>query len=189
MKGLEKILGLDLAGSEKRPTGYAYFHGEKLKVGVLYKDTEILELAEGFSLIMMDAPLSLPEGRKSIEEMGPHFRECDLMLRRLGHKFFPISLGPMRKLTERGMRLARMLRQKGKHVLETFPGAFYDRRGVRRKDKKVLLELYRSLGLRLEDREYLQDELDAIACLLSGMAYMEGRALLLEGKDGLIVVG
>ncbi|HEV09209.1 MAG TPA: DUF429 domain-containing protein, partial [Sulfurihydrogenibium azorense] len=58
-----KILGLDLAGSPKRKTGYAYLENGKLQVGVLFQDEDILNLAKNFKLVMIDAPLSLPEGR------------------------------------------------------------------------------------------------------------------------------
>lgn len=183
------LLGLDLAGSSRRPTGYAYMKEGNMKVGLLYEDKDIMELARGFSYVFVDAPLSLPAGRKSLEDMGPHFRECDLMLRSLGHKFFPVTLGPMRKLTERGMRLARDLMLVGVEVVETFPGALYDSLGVRRKSKEDIRELYKRLGLKLEEREYSQDELDSVACWLSGLCYLAGKAQILSGKDGTIVVG
>jgi Protein of unknown function (DUF429). len=36
--------------------------------------------------------------------------------------------------------------------------------------------------------ERLQDEIDAIACLLTGIMFLEGRAELLEGEDGAIII-
>ncbi|MEJ5339179.1 MAG: DUF429 domain-containing protein [Aquificaceae bacterium] len=188
MRGLEKILGLDLAGSPKRKTGYAYWEEGKLKVGVLYTDEEILELASRFSLVMIDAPLSIPAGRKSLHERGPHFRECDLLLRKHGHRFFPVTLGPMRMLTERAMRLAESLRKGGAQVFETFPGALYDILGLDRKDRVAILGFYMSLPLKLERRGYSQDELDAIACWLAGVCYLTDRSLSFSGGDGEIVV-
>ncbi len=188
MKDWERVLGLDLAGSPKRKTGYAFLKDKKLVVGTLYTDEEILEISKGFKLVMIDAPLSLPEGRKSIEDRGPHFRECDLLLKKSGHRFFPISLGPMRMLTERGMRLASILRSEGLEVLETFPGAMYDLWGIARKNKDAILSFYKSLPFELEERPYSQDELDAIACWLAGLCYLMNRALILSGKDGKIVV-
>jgi hypothetical protein len=50
------------------------------------------------------------------------------------------------------------------------------------------LELYRRLGFNLEDRKYTKDEIDAIACLLTGIMFLEGRAELLEGEDGAIII-
>lgn len=188
MKDWERVLGLDLAGSPKRKTGYAFLKDKRLVVGTLYTDEEILEISKGFKLVMIDAPLSLPEGRRSIEERGPHFRECDRLLKKSGYRFFPISLGPMRMLTERGMRLASILRSKGLEVLETFPGAMYDLLGIDRRDKNAILSLYKSLPFELEDRPYSQDELDAVACWLAGVCYLMGKVLTFSGKDGKIVV-
>ncbi|MFN3947173.1 MAG: DUF429 domain-containing protein [Aquificaceae bacterium] len=188
MKDLESILGLDLAGSSKRKTGYAYLRDGDLRVGILYEDEEIFQLAKAFSLVMIDAPLSLPFGRKSIEDKGPHLRECDIMLRREGHRFFPVSLGPMRRLTERGIKLANSLKALGIEVFETFPGATYDILGLKRKDKAALLNFYSRLSVNLEDRSYTQDELDAIACWLAGVCYSFGKAKVFSGKDGVIVV-
>ncbi|MCS6998636.1 MAG: DUF429 domain-containing protein [Aquificaceae bacterium] len=187
-KVYELTLGLDLAGSPTRPTGYAYMKSG-LRMGLLYTDEEILKLARGFSYVFVDAPLSIPMGRSSLKERGPHFRECDLMLKRQGIRFFPLSLGPMRKLTERGIGLAEVLRGEGLEVFETFPGALYDILKVKRKERKAIVALYRELGLELEDRTYSQDELDAVACWLSGVCYLMGKAHIFSGKDGAIVVG
>ena len=183
-----KALGIDLAGSERRNSGVAYVENGKLTCFVLHKDEEILELSKGFSYIFIDAPLSLPKGRANIHEVGPHFRACDLMLRKRGIKFFPVSLGPMRLLTERGIRLKTVMEGWGKVVYEVFPGAFYDVMWVGRKDKEAILELYRRLGFNLEDRKYTKDEIDAIACLLTGIMFLEGEAELLEGEDGAIII-
>lgn len=189
MKDLEKVLGLDLAGSPRRKTGFAFLRGKALRVGILYDDEEILQLAKGFELVMMDAPLSLPFGRSSIESKEPyHIRECDRKLREMGHKFFPVTLGPMRSLTERGMNLANLLRLLKIEVMETFPGATYDLLGIGRKDRKAILDFYKGLPFKLEDREYSQDELDAIACWLAGICYRLGKAKIFSGKDGAIVV-
>lgn len=187
-KVYELPLGLDLAGSPARPTGYAYMRN-RLNVGLLHTDEEILELARGFSYVFLDAPLSIPMGRNSLEERGPHFRECDLMLKKQGIRFFPLSLGPMRKLTRRGIHLAEVLRAVGLEVFETFPGAFYDNLKVKRKDRKAIINLYRKLGLELEDRVYSQDELDAVACWLSGVCYLIGKSYIFSGRDGAIIVG
>lgn len=132
------VLGLDLSGSEGRPTGCAYLDGDLVRTEVLYKDQHILGLAMSFDHIFIDAPLSLPKGRKSIEDRtGRHLRECDLKLKELGIRFFPITLGPMRMLTERGIRLSSILKGYGKQVYEVFPGAFYDVLASKGKIKKL----------------------------------------------------
>jgi predicted nuclease with RNAse H fold len=99
------FLGIDLAGSPRRPTGIALLD-EKLRcrTWVRYLDEEILVDVDSFKplVVGVDAPLGLPRGRESLESRGPpHFRECDLELRRRGIRFFPITIGAMRALTER----------------------------------------------------------------------------------------
>ena len=103
-----RVVGIDLAGSEKRDTGFCLLDVETLEaeVCILHSDGEILEASVSSRplVVAVDAPLSIPRGRRSIDERSPvHFRECDLQLRRLGIRFFPITLGPMRMLTKRGM--------------------------------------------------------------------------------------
>jgi len=184
-----RVLGIDLAGSEKRPTGVAFKEKVGVRCSLLFEDCEIIEFSKPFTHIFVDAPLSLPLGRRSLEENnGIHFRECDLMLRKMGIRFFPMTLGPMRILTQRAIRLKDILEGLGKEVYEVFPGAFYDVMGVSRKDRKAIGKFYLNMGLDLEKRKYTQDELDGIACLLTGCMFLEGKGVLLKGGDGAIVI-
>jgi predicted nuclease with RNAse H fold len=49
----------------------------------------MLEIMQKFQFIYIDAPLTLPHGRNSLEVRNEHhFRECDLLLRKRGIKFF-----------------------------------------------------------------------------------------------------
>ena len=123
------IVGLDLAGVETRPTGLCILVGMKAETSLLYTNDEVLKKTEENKpkVIAIDAPLSLPPGRKSIEERtGVHLRESDKELLRRGIKFFPITLGPMRKLTERGMHLKDILESRHFTVIEVYPGGAQD---------------------------------------------------------------
>jgi len=74
------IVGLDLAGVETRPTGVCILVGMKAETSLLYTNDELLKNTEASKpkVIAIDAPLSLPPGRKSIEERtGVHLRESD----------------------------------------------------------------------------------------------------------------
>ena len=53
---------------------------------------------------------------------------CDRALLRLGIRFFPITLGPMLMLTERGLALKKKLSTMGNHAVECYPGAAQDLR-------------------------------------------------------------
>lgn len=189
----EDFLGIDLSGTPKNPSGIAKVKNFKIVTKLAYHDEEILEEGKAHKFIYIDAPLSLPGGRSSIEEKNEHhFRECDLKLRILGIRFFPVTLGGMRKLTQRGILLREELIKEGKEVFEVFPGAFYDVFGVKRKDKRVILSFYlqflEKFGLTLEKKSFTQDELDAIACLLTGILHRLGKGEELSGEDGCIII-
>ncbi|MEM5827994.1 MAG: DUF429 domain-containing protein [Candidatus Aenigmatarchaeota archaeon] len=184
--------GIDLAGSEKRITGLAVM-GEKFNVKTysLFSDKEILEKISEYKpkIIAIDAPLSLPRGRNDINERNNvHFRKCDLELRKYKIKFFPITLGPMRMLTLRGIRLKNHLEKLGYEVIETFPGAFYDIYGIQRKNKNKILNFLKSF-INIENEIRNLHELDAIVCAL--IAYMHFKGLteeLGDKNEGILVI-
>jgi len=189
----ELFLGVDLAGSEKRNTGISFVENNTIVTCIIRNEKELFEIMQIFQFIYIDAPLTLPHGRSSLEVRNEHhFRECDLLLRKRGIKFFPITLGPMRMLTQRGMRLRERLSKLGKEVYEVFPGAFYDVFGVKRKDRDSIQVLYKTLscffGLSLKVDYPSQDELDAIACLFTGFFHKLNLAECLTGIDGTIVI-
>jgi predicted nuclease with RNAse H fold len=180
----ELVVGLDLAGSPGRDTGFCVLKGPReARASVLHTDSEILAKVEEASpdLTLIDAPLSLPRGRATIDDRsGPHFRECDRELRRLGIRFFPLTLGPMRMLTERGMRLAAIMRARGFPTEEGYPGGAQDLLGLPRKQggteplQKALLRL--GLGGDLSRRPLTHDELDGVTLAWVARAYLQGRA-------------
>jgi len=185
---------VDLAGSEKRETGMCLMdEALNTDVWVVHTDDEIVRDAAAArpGIVAIDAPLSIPRGRRRIDDReGPHFRECDLMLRRMGIRFFPVTLGPMRLLTARGMALRERLESIGLRVVEVYPGGAQDILGLPRKGAG-LEELRRgleSLGIRLPARRLSGDELDAVTAAYVGLLYMRGLAEVLEGVDGAIVM-
>jgi hypothetical protein len=68
------------------------------------------------------------------------------------------------------------------------PGGFYDIMKLSRKNKEEIVKFYKNLGFKLEDKGFIQDELDAIACLLTGLMHEKGESLILEGIDGSIIL-
>ena len=189
------VVGVDLAGSEKRNTGICILNEDlEAKCFVVHKDEEILELIEKFKpdLIAIDAPLSLPKGRKSLDRKEKiHFRECDKKLFEFGIKFFPITLGPMRMLTKRGIKLRKILEKKGYRVIEVYPGATQDILKIPRKsvNTKRLREGLKKLGIKIEGRKLTHDELDAITAAYTGYLHLKERSLVLgDQKEGFIVI-
>lgn len=175
------IIGLDLAGSPKRPTGFCILRGLRAETKNLFSDDEILaaifEAHPG--LVAIDAPLHLPPGRSSIHERNDsHYRPCDLELRRRKIPFFPITLGPMRGLTERGMRLRAELEGKGIRAVEMYPGGAQDVWRIPRaaRDRKGLRRGLAKLGLKGLLTESSDHELDAATGALVGRLFLKGRA-------------
>jgi predicted nuclease with RNAse H fold len=192
-----KVVGIDLAGSEKQITGFCLLD-EKLncKTLALHSDKEIIEetLKINPDIISIDAPLTLPKGRKSIDQKGPpHLRACDRELLRMKIKFFPITLGPMRKLTKRGMKLKNYFESKGYKVIESFPGSIQDVLKMPRKQKGLekLRNALIKFGFKgdVNKKEITDDELDAITSALVGKLFLENNYLAIgDPEEGLIIL-
>lgn len=187
------IVGVDLAGVETRPTGFCKLTGMAALTCLLYTDLEILgKIREAEpALVAIDAPLSLPPGRKSIEERtGAHLRECDRELLKRRIKFFPVTLGPMRKLTARGINLKRILQSEGYSVVEAYPGGAQDVLGIPRKQRgleKLTLGL-QALGISGLNGDLSDHELDAVTCAYVGKLFLEGKAVIYGATDDGIVM-
>jgi uncharacterized protein len=180
-------VGLDLAGSPARRTGFCVLGpGLHTRTRILGDDDEIVRevVSSRPSIVAIDAPLALPLGRRSLDVPGPpHLRGCDRELLALGIRFFPLTLGPMRQLTARGMALASRLRARGLSVIEAYPGGAQDLLGLPRKgDGELRLRnaLVRfGFSGDVARRALTHDELDAIACAYTGREHLRGRSLVL----------
>ena len=188
------ILGIDLAGSEKRNTGICVMDNKlNVKTEIVHTDKEIKEVVEEVNpkVIAIDAPLSLPKGRKSIDERNNiHFRKCDKELLKMGIKFFPITLGPMRMLTKRGIKLKKKFENKYK-VIEVYPGGAQDILKIPRKQKGLdkLRNGLKKLGIKGLKKEMNGDELDAVTAAYVGKLYLDGKYVVLgDKKEGLMIM-
>jgi len=175
------VLGLDLAGSPRRPTGACRLAKGRARTRLLHDDGEIMGyvLEERPALVAIDAPLKLPPGRASIHDRNDsHYRVCDMELRRRKIPFFPITLGPMRGLTERGMLLAREIERQGLRVIEIYPGGAQDVWGIPRaaRDIEALRRGLRMLGVKGLKKTASDHELDAATGALVGSLFLRGEA-------------
>jgi len=180
-------VGLDLAGSPHRRTGFCRLGpGLVTRTRVLGDDRQVVRatLEARPAIVAIDAPLALPRGRRSLEIPGPpHLRACDRELLALGIRFFPVTLGPMRQLTARGIAVAATLRDHGLSVIEAYPGGAQDLLGLPRKglgEERLRRALVR-FGFRgdVEHRGLTHDELDAVTCAYTGREHLAGRSLVL----------
>jgi uncharacterized protein YprB with RNaseH-like and TPR domain/predicted nuclease with RNAse H fold len=175
-----RIVGIDLTGSERRPTGWALLDGSNATTKAIRTDDEILRetLASTPDIVSIDSPLSMPDGITDPEKLGelPIYRRCELALKRMGISVFWCLLPSMKTLTARGMRLATELRNRGLKVIESYPGAAQDLLGIPRKGAS-LEELKHGMGRIGITGEYLtgvvcHDEVDAITSALVGLFYL-----------------
>jgi predicted nuclease with RNAse H fold len=183
-KKCQVVLGIDLAGVPHRPTGICLLEDGRGRTKLLYEDREILEYAQESEpdLIAIDAPLNLPSGRRSMADRnGSHYRPCDIELRRRKIPFFPITLGPMRKLTERGITLKRRLEAEGFRVVEIYPGGAQDAWKIPRAKRNMegLRRGLARLGIKGLTRSASDHELDAATGSLVGWLYLMGNAEVL----------
>jgi predicted nuclease with RNAse H fold len=186
------VAGVDLAGSPRRPTGVCVLRGVRAEAHVAFGDEEILGLVNRArpDLVPVDAPLSLPAGRTTIHDRsGEHFRACDLELRKRGIRFFPVTLGPMRMLTERGLAIRAKIEQMGCRVVECYPGGAQDMWGIprQRRDRRGLLKGLEALGVRGLTEAMTGDELDAVTAALVGRWFLLGKAEMLGGEAGILM--
>ncbi|HET8580719.1 MAG TPA: DUF429 domain-containing protein [Nitrospiraceae bacterium] len=186
------VIGVDLAGSPRRPTGLCLLRGLRAETHVAFSDGDILHVVRHArpDLVPIDAPLSLPNGRLTIHDRsGEHLRDCDRELLRRGIRFFPITLGPMRMLTERGLALKEKLGAMGYRAIECYPGAAQDLWGLPRqhRDLQGLLTGLRKLGVRGLRKTATCDELDAATAALVGRRFLLGRGNMLGGKSGILI--
>jgi predicted nuclease with RNAse H fold len=186
------VVGIDLAGSPRRRTGLCVLRDLSAETHVAFSDDEILDFVRKAEpvLVPIDAPLSLPNGRRTVHDRsGEHLRECDRALLRLGIRFFPITLGPMRMLTERGLALKCRLVTMGYQAVECYPGAAQDLWELPRqhKDRLGLLNGLRKLGLRGLKKTATSDELDAATAALVGRWFLLGQGLMLGGTTGILI--
>jgi len=196
-----RIVGIDLTGSENRATGFSLLDGNFATTKRILTDDELVEatLSSRPNLVSIDSPLSLPAGRRSVtdDDPGRHefgiMRECERILKRRGVNVYPALINSMQRLTQRGMNLAKRLRQLGLPVIESYPGAAQDILGIPR--KRASLE-YLAKGLRdfgitgdFIKQEVSHDELDAITSAIVGLFFWDGRfeALGNETEDYLII--
>lgn len=195
------IVGIDLTGSETRPSGWCVLRGAIAETEMIRTDDEMVEriLAISPALVSIDSPLSIPFGRSRVEDDDPAraefgiMRRCERELKRRGINVYPCLLPSMQALTKRGIRLASRLRSFGVPVIESYPGAAQDIMGIARKGagKDFLKEGLADFGIygNFLTCPVRHDELDAITSAVVGSFFLAGKHEALAGpsEDALII--
>jgi uncharacterized protein YprB with RNaseH-like and TPR domain/predicted nuclease with RNAse H fold/dephospho-CoA kinase len=190
-----KVIGIDLTGSESRPTGWCLLDGAFAVTQRISSDEDLIKatLESSPSLVSIDSPLSLPLGRITVTDDDPGrdkykiTRYCERVLRKRGISVYPCLILSMQSLTARGIRLAQRFRSLGIPVIESYPGAAQDIMNIPRKkaDLSLLKQGLSDFGIRGDfiTSQVSHDELDAITSAIVGLFYMSGRFEALGNED------
>ncbi|HYJ88790.1 MAG TPA: ribonuclease H-like domain-containing protein [Pyrinomonadaceae bacterium] len=196
-----RIVGIDLTGSETRPSGWCLLKDGKAATLRIGSDEGLIKatMRAQPSLISIDSPLSLPKGRITVDDDDPGrrlfgiMRECERILKKRGVNVYPSLINSMQALTARGIRLAAYFRSIGVPVIESYPGAAQDIMSIPRKgaDIGLLKEGLAEFGIsgEFKNRDVSHDELDAITSAVVGLFFMSGKfeGLGNEAEEYLII--
>lgn len=196
-----RIVGIDLTGSESRPSGWCVIENGTAITRRIGSDEELIQatMLTKPDLISVDSPLSLPKGRITVSDDDPGrqmfgiTRECERILKKRGVNVYPSLIQSMQALTARGIRLAKHFRNLGVPVIESYPGAAQDIMNIPRKraDLTLLKAGLVEFGISGDflDEEVSHDELDAITSAAVGLFFLSGKfeALGNEEEEYLII--
>jgi uncharacterized protein YprB with RNaseH-like and TPR domain/predicted nuclease with RNAse H fold/dephospho-CoA kinase len=178
------IVGIDLTGSEQRPTGVALLRNNQVETLQINTDDDMIDyiIQAKPDIVSIDSPLSLPLGRISVFDDDPGrdkygiLRICERVLKKRGVNAYPTLLPSMQKLTKRGIKLAERLRKLGIPTIESYPGVVQDIIGLPRKQAslKLLKQGLGKFGLTGEflKKDVSHDEIDAITSAIVGLFFL-----------------
>jgi len=180
------IIGLDLAGLCKNPSGIAVLTEKTVQASLVYTNSEILEVIDKCKpvLVAIDAPLSGPKSGYS--------RTADRQMLHCGYRVFPPNFMHMRQLTLRAVQLNRQITEKEYRTIEVHPTS--SRKALQilpPKDWINIQQAFRQMGLKgdLETRTLVSHELDAVTAALTARLYLENQTEQIgEQQEGYIIV-
>ena len=204
IKGNKRIIGIDLTGSEDKESGWAYMVANRVRCRRIKSDGELIESVKQYNpdIVSIDSPLAYPKGRccsgKDCEcSKYGIMRNSERLLRHFGITVYPCLIDSMVNLTTRGMKLAKILRNMGYTVIESYPGVAQDVLMIPRKGKTVEqfyhlkqgLASFGIIGDLIDNSDISHDEVDAITSALVGYFYLNEQYVGLgnEEEDYLIV--
>ncbi|MGB9853243.1 MAG: DUF429 domain-containing protein [Candidatus Bathyarchaeales archaeon] len=179
------IIGIDLAGKQKNPTGWALWENKMVETALIYTDNEIIEKITRIkpTIVAIDAPLKLP--KKGL------FRKADKELIRRGYRVFPPGLPAMKRLTLRAIKLNRLITEKGIETIEVHPTSTRKALNMPLKDWREAQKTLESMSLEgsLKVRALKPHEIDAVTAALTAYLHMQGLTEALgDEEEGYVVV-
>jgi len=171
------IVGVDLGALDRKSTGVCVLSNKlELKLLTLTEPNFVRSFIPGQSLVVLDAPLSLPT--------SGYLRIIEIQARKLGINLLPPLLGGMAKLTEAGTLLKQVLEAKDCKLLESHPTSIYKLIGTNRE------ELWHHYAVRrgVKAENVSVHEMDAFACALIGVLFNDSMACVIEDPTGVVFV-
>lgn len=178
------IIGIDLAGVPKNPTGWASWKNKMISTCHLYENGEILEQLTKIkpALVAIDAPLSPPK-------VGT-MRKADREMYRRGYPVFPPRFPAMEQLTLRARKITQQIKRGELDIIEVHPTSTRKALKMPAKDWKEIQSIFIQLGLEgnLKTRVLTPHEIDAVTATLTGHLYIQGKTELIgDRKEGYII--
>lgn len=182
---MENIIGIDLSGISKNPTGIALLQDNQVKAELTYLDSEILEIIEKNQpiIVAIDAPLSFP--------LSKYTRKADRDMPRNGYRVFPPNFPHMRELTKRAVRLNSLIHEMKYRTIEVHPTSSRKALQMPPKEWSTIQEILKTLGLKgdLEERALVTHEIDAITAALTAKLHLKKQTELIgDEQEGHIIV-
>ncbi|MCS7124177.1 MAG: DUF429 domain-containing protein [Candidatus Bathyarchaeota archaeon] len=181
----KSIIGIDLAGKETNPTGFAVLKHKKIETSSVYTDEEILDeiLRTKPVIVAIDAPLKPPKKGA--------LRRADRELIKKGYRVFPPGLSAMKTLTIRATKLNKLITEKGLKTIEVHPTSTRKALNMPVKDWKTIQVIFKDLGLKgtLEKRRLTPHEIDAVTAALTAHLHTQGLTETVGDDDeGFIII-
>jgi predicted nuclease with RNAse H fold len=180
----ENLIGIDLAGKPKNPTGIALWKQKRVKVQFVYTDDEILAYVKNFkpSVVAIDAPLKLPK--------SGILRKADGEMIKMGYGVFPPTLPAMKTLTLRAIKLNELIKEAFK-TIEVHPTSTRKALGMPLKDWGKIQTILKSIGLKgdIQMRALTPHEIDAVTAALTAHLHIKGQTEEFgDEEEGFIIV-
>ena len=174
------VAGIDLTGKEEKPSSTAILTSRKVIIERPKTNQEITHVIDKYKprVISIDAPLTLPS--KGL------LRDLERKALKKGLRLLPPLMRGMKELTLRGVKIAKILREKGYDVIETHPSSA---RKVMNWPKKIdeIRSKIRELGIEICSKKVSRDDIDAITAAIVGALYLIGEYERITGEGVLIL--
>lgn len=181
----EVIIGIDLAGKEKNPTGWASWDNKVVETAIIYMNKEILEKITHVkpTIVAIDAPLKLP--KKGL------LRKADKDLIKRGYRILLPGLPAMKGLTLRAIKLNKLITEKGIETIEVHPTSTRRALTMPLKDWREIQRTLENMGLEgsLKVCALKPHEIDAVTAALTAYLHIKGLTEALgDEEEGYVVI-